>query len=426
MGDVFLREETESTGLDVVIQKPSTNPFRAVAETRVQVVKKHHTATIFPYGDQTFTVITLELEDKKDEEAARLLWKAGYDALSAHRTIQFPKMVGLMKSNVPSFILWQELANGSEVNRQHIRSIIVSDYLQYTLWTAIGAIRADTALTVSSSFTNWSFDVNAKTWHYDIARVSLEPPSEEFLSDFYTPVPLSPEDTYHVYYTPTPLPPGTTPPLLNDDDIFTFFEKTFGDSLYLWASLRQTTAADPLAFAQQGLLTFGAVVYRDEILAHFPSTPTPEWAFENRCRGIKANYSTKVLSRVDFLSDGDSRNAWLELCFSLRFPLQECNRLRAAYLCQSYLPHRELSGYEVYFFIDEISVFILGNFSHNLPHAYLFVPPLCIKVVNGMHCIPSPLPSPLFYWAVDPAGVHVIPEKEWDKYTLGTACDRLR
>ncbi|KAK1221392.1 hypothetical protein PQX77_015799 [Marasmius sp. AFHP31] len=353
MGDVFLQEETGSTNMEVVIQRPSTNLFRAGTETRVKVVKKHHTATVFPYGDQTFTVITLELEDKKDEEAARFLWKAGYEALSTHRSIQFPKMVGLMKSNVPSFILCQELANGHEVFDRPFENNIVFDYLEYTRHNAIQAIR--TTLTVSEWWSNWSFDVNAKTWHYDIARASLEPHYELF----------DPR-----YYTPTPLPPRATPPRLVDNDIITCFEKTFGDALYLWASCGRLEHRDHSLNWQHGLLTFGAVVHKYGILAHFPSTPNPEWAFENRS-GIKASYSAKV-------------------------------------------------------FIDEISVVITRDFSPNLPPAYLFVPPLCVTLVNGMYCIPYPLCNPCFYWAIDPAGVNVIPEKEWDNHGISNLAVEIR
>ncbi|KAK1221381.1 hypothetical protein PQX77_015812 [Marasmius sp. AFHP31] len=311
------------------MRKPSTNPFRAGIETRVKVVKKHHIATIFPYGDQKFTVVTLEPEDKRDEEATRF----------------FPKMVGLMRSDVPTFILYQELADGGKLLDRYIMKDIVFEYLEYTHCIAIQAISANTTLAVWQSWHDWSFDVNAKTWHYDIALASLAPP---------------PEDIFP-HYTPTPLPPGTAPPLLDADDIITCFEKTFGDVLYLWASLGEIRE-HLSGFAQHGLLTFGAVTdYLNGIRAHFPSTPTPEWTFENHSRGIKASYSTNDL------------------------------------------------------FINEIRFLITGNFSPNLLPAYLFVPPLAVKVVNGMHCISYPLPNPLFYWAADSAGVNIIPKEEWEK-----------
>ncbi|KAK1230210.1 hypothetical protein PQX77_006697, partial [Marasmius sp. AFHP31] len=262
---------------------------------------------------------------------------------------------------------------------------------------------------VSEWWSNWSFDVNAKTWHYDIARASLEPHYELF----------DPR-----YYTPTPLPPRATPPRLVDNDIITCFEKTFGDALYLWASCGRLEHRDHSLHWQHGLLTFGAVVHKYGILAHFPSTPNPEWAFENRS-GIRASYSEKVSSRVDFLPDRNSHNVGLELCFSLRFPLQECNRLRAAYLCQSNLPHDEWPDLAL-FFIDEISVVITRDFSPNLPPAYLFVPPLCVTLINGMYCIPYPLCNPCFYWAVDPAGINVIPEEEWDKYGIPKLAAKIR
>ncbi|KAK1221385.1 hypothetical protein PQX77_015792 [Marasmius sp. AFHP31] len=349
MGDVISQEETGSIKLDVLIRKRSTNPFRPGVETRVKVVRKHHTTTFLLCGDKKFTVVTLEPEDKKDEEATRFLWKAGYEALSAHRSIQFPKMVGLMRSDVPSFVLYQELADGVDLFSQYIVKETEFEYLEYTRYIAIQAIRANTTLKVSEKWRNWSFDVNAKTWHYDIARASLAPPQED----------------YFPYYTPTPLPPGTTPPLLDADDIITCFEKTFGDALYMWASLGRIYVRDLSDYAQHGLLTLGALTRSWKgILAHFPSPPTPEWAFENHSRGIKANYSSKDL------------------------------------------------------FINDIRFLITGNFSPNLLPAYLFVPPLPVKIVNGMHCISYPLPNPLFYWAADSAGVNVIPEKEWEKYGI--------
>ncbi|KAK1221388.1 hypothetical protein PQX77_015795 [Marasmius sp. AFHP31] len=159
MGDVLFREETGSTILDIVIRKPTANAFQAGIGTRVRVIKKHHNAIIFPYGDQKFTVVTLEPEDKKDEEATRF------------------------KTSSPTT------------------------------------------------------------------------PRPHFL-------------------------PGTTPLPLDADDIITCFEQTFGDALYLWASLGTIWTSNPSDYARHGLLTFGAVTDSvNGILAHVRSTPTPEWAF---------------------------------------------------------------------------------------------------------------------------------------------------
>ncbi|KAJ8089953.1 hypothetical protein PM082_018531 [Marasmius tenuissimus] len=72
-GDVFLREETWLQEVDVVIRRPSTNPFRKCVETRVKVVKRCHTATIFPHSEQTFTVIALEPKDERDRETTCLV-----------------------------------------------------------------------------------------------------------------------------------------------------------------------------------------------------------------------------------------------------------------------------------------------------------------------------------------------------------------
>ncbi|KAJ8089940.1 hypothetical protein PM082_018518 [Marasmius tenuissimus] len=119
MGDVFLREETWSQEVDFVIRRPSTNPFRKHVEARVKVVKKYHTATIFPHIDQTFAVITLEPKDKRDQDTTRLLWKMVYKGYSTHREPQFTHLLGLMMSDIPTFILHQELVNGYELVCQH-------------------------------------------------------------------------------------------------------------------------------------------------------------------------------------------------------------------------------------------------------------------------------------------------------------------
>ncbi|KAJ8089943.1 hypothetical protein PM082_018521 [Marasmius tenuissimus] len=182
--------------------------------------------------------------------------------------------------------------------------------------------------------------------------------------------------------------------------------------------LGMTLDKDLSSFEQHGLLTFGAVLHEYQVgtVAYLPSTPTPEWVFEDCSHGIEASYSTKVASRVELLSRG-TYNTELKLKFALHFPRQEQNRFRVAYLCQSRcLPvDREE---ENTCFVDEIGFAISGNFTHKFPPAYLFVPPLRVEVTNGMHCISYPLPDPLFFWTIDPAGKAVIPEEEWQRYGI--------
>ncbi|KAJ8094131.1 hypothetical protein PM082_023339 [Marasmius tenuissimus] len=61
-----------------------------------------------------------------------------------------------------------------------------------------------------------------------------------------------------------------------------------------------------------------------------------------------------------------------------------------------------------------------GIFNHD-PTAqptpvYLFVPPIPVEHINGMHCVRYPLPDRLFYWSMDSNGKSVIPEEDWEKY----------
>ncbi|KAJ8094172.1 hypothetical protein PM082_023381 [Marasmius tenuissimus] len=47
---------------------------------------------------------------------------------------------------------------------------------------------------------------------------------------------------------------------------------------------------------------------------------------------------------------------------------------------------------------------------------YLFVPPIPVEHINGMHCVRYPLPDRVFYWSLDSDGKSVIPEEDWEKY----------
>ncbi|KAK1218030.1 hypothetical protein PQX77_019295, partial [Marasmius sp. AFHP31] len=205
-------------------------------------------------------------------------------------------------------------------------------------------------------------------------------------------------------------------PQLTADDIATYFEKTFGDVLYLYASWGLTHRTILLYYAFHGVLTYGAVVqWGHGIVAHFSFTPSHKLYFESQSRNITAIYSTEVSSRVD-MQIHNVQNARLNLYFSLRLPLNERNRLRAAYLSQH--PSDDILTY----FIDEIGFSLVGDLFHtpSTTHrpAYLFVPPLQFECLNGMHCIRYPLPESPFYWASDPKGRHVIPENDWARYGI--------
>ncbi|KAK1223709.1 hypothetical protein PQX77_013406, partial [Marasmius sp. AFHP31] len=260
---------------------------------------------------------------------------------------------------------------------------------------AIQALRADESLTfpVSDDWSDWTFNLNTRHWLYDPTFTSIE--YWEDPSDF----------------SPMPLPQGTRP-RLDVDAVTAYFECIFA-SLLNWAvSMGKTWRGILSVHAPHGLLTFGTVgkYLADDVLAHFPSTLCPEWHFESRSHKIKATYSNKVFACVDFVITA-SHDTQVNLHFSLRIPLEDRNRLRAAYLSQQ---DSSLAGFSICF-IDEIEFSIVGSFSHMppaCPSAYPFVPPLCTEYISDMHCLHVPLPD-LLYWSSDPEGRIRIPKEDW-------------
>ncbi|KAJ8075422.1 hypothetical protein PM082_019760 [Marasmius tenuissimus] len=298
-GDVLVGKQTWSQEMEVVIRErePLTDSvsFRDGGETRIAVVKRFHTATLYPHSYMV-TVMTFEPKEKRDRETTRLLWEELYKALSAHRTRQVVQMLGLMTAEMPTFILHEgakalvtglvlwahisrfpELVNGDEFAYQYFYTQrLVFDYLLYTKEVAISTLCADKSLriSVSSEWEDWTFNLKTRTWHYD-ASTSIEQPDGYYSS------------------APTPLPEGPLPEL-DAKSITTYFENAFGDFVYLIASLGGITPLYLPDYGQYGRLTFGAVVeWRGVILAHFPSIPRPKWCFENRTHNIDVGYSEK-------------------------------------------------------------------------------------------------------------------------------------
>ncbi|KAK1216012.1 hypothetical protein PQX77_021362 [Marasmius sp. AFHP31] len=369
-GDVFLQEETWSQEMKVVIKKPLSDDrsSRNTEATRITVVKRFYTATLYE-NNRTVTVVSFEPKVKKDSETTRLLWSQLYEVYSAHRSLRLVQMLGLMRAEMPTFILYGELVNGDKFIDRYDRDGLAYKYLLYTNEAAISALRADKSLriSVSNGWGDWTFDLKTRSWHYDASASNKQ--MEQYFG-----------------YTPIPLPEGPLPQL-DDNSITTCFENTFDLSDY----------------APNGRLTFGAVINRWKrgILAHFPSTPRPEWLFENRSRNIDVCYSERVPSRVDF-QFRNPHNTQLNLHFSLRLPLNS----------------EKDSSFETYF-IDEIGLVVTGKFSRNpttcFAPAYLFIPPLDAEYIDGMYCIPHPLPYPLFCWSWDPKGKTVVSKEDWEQ-----------
>ncbi|KAK1215609.1 hypothetical protein PQX77_021781 [Marasmius sp. AFHP31] len=399
----YVGESTWSQEMDIVLPKASkeNESLKNSTATRVKVMKRFYTATIHPDKNYKVTVVTLEAENRRDKNTTRLLWEKLYQAYSAHRSPWLPQMLGVVRSEMPTCILHEELANGYEFQGRYPYGAVYQ-YLLYTLQVAVQTLRADKALPfpVSRWLEDWTFNPKTKSWLYDIASASTSEWVDESVS-----------------LSPIPFPQGKQPHRLEADDIATYFEETFGDVLYLYASFgkRWTECLSP--YVSHNLLAFGAAVKAQSgILAHFASTPTPQWHLESHSQNINASYSDKVSSRVDFKFH-NTRNTRLSLYFSLRLPLNERNHLRVAYFSQ----HPSNAGADTYF-IDEIGFSLVGNLSHTLitstSPVYLFVPPLGAECINGMYCLHYPLPTSLFYWAYDREGKDVIPKSSWGRYGI--------
>ncbi|KAK1218206.1 hypothetical protein PQX77_019120 [Marasmius sp. AFHP31] len=530
-GDVCYREQTYSQEMEVVLRGASTTENSA--GTRVKIVKRFYNATIYPNNNCPVTVVTFEPKGGGDKDITRLLWDNLYRSFSVRRSPWLAQALGLVRSEMPTFILHEELVNGSEFMSRYPEDEIVHFYLWYTQEVAMQALCADQTSTfpVSWLVKDWTFNPKTQSWHFDIASASIREWEDDIFS--LNPIPLprgsQPQliaddiathfektfgDVLHLYVplrlavrehlsyyashgvltfgavvrwgggivahfpstpspkshfedrshnittsystevqqvswlvkdwtfnpktqswhfdiasasireweddifslNPIPLPRGSQPQLIADD-IATHFEKTFGDVLHLYVPLRLAVREHLSYYASHGVLTFGAVVrWGGGIVAHFPSTPSPKSHFEDRSHNITTSYSTEVSSRVD-IQMHNIHGARLNLYFSLRLPLKERYRLRAAYLSQ------HPSDADIFTcFIDEIGFSLVGNLSHTpsttCSPAYLFVPPLRFECVNGMHCIRYPLPESLFYWAFDLRGRHVILENDWERYGI--------
>ncbi|KAK1218074.1 hypothetical protein PQX77_019271, partial [Marasmius sp. AFHP31] len=389
-GDVILRRLLSSEVLSISIEPEGTS-----TSTELQVFKVKKTVqTARLYGHRgKFTATTFELVDEKDRDEFMKLVKNVLEAAMCQRSTLLTQMFAVAESN--GLIL------------------IAHDvyYLNYAREVTIDSLRDDETVgfPVTDRWEDWLFNVESLTWQFDPASVLLNPPSEYDLQPFY--------------YPPPPLRQETLP-RLDTAEIITCIERSFGDVLHLLALCGHRWRCDlsMSGYAKHGLLTFGAIVdlNKPEILAHFPSIPSPEWFCKSCSPNSKASFST-VPWRVD-LAFRKTGHTQVTLEFSWRIPEKHRYQLRYAYLCQSFSFCNDSDDAEKVVFIDEIGFYLEGAF-HDDPTtrstpAYLFVPPLPTEVINNTHCIHYPLPENLFYWSHDPQGRTAVVEKDWEKFGI--------
>ncbi|KAK1219757.1 hypothetical protein PQX77_017513 [Marasmius sp. AFHP31] len=256
---------------------------------------------------------------------------------------------------------------------------------------------------VTHRWEDWSIDLKTLTWHYNPANISLNPLSEEHLELYPTRfLPLRQDAV----------------PQLNPTEIIAHVEKNLGDFLYLIAADGGGWHTDLSNYAQNGLLTFGAIVQRKRpgILAHFPSTPSPELFCESYSPNVEARYSNS--GRVD-LSFQNTGNVNMTLHFGLRIPNDD---LHVAYLCQSLPFYDGCRDVQHLVCIDLVGFHLKGTFCEDPTTrpkpAYLFLRPLHTELINGLHCVRYPLSRNIFYWSNDPQGRDVIAEKDWERLQI--------
>ncbi|KAG7091571.1 hypothetical protein E1B28_010594 [Marasmius oreades] len=411
MCDILILREVSSETYRVSVKLNSTNPFRSDRVGGVvKIQKTTQSAEIVPgFGDRQFTVVSLEPEDNGDVEKIWTVLEPLYDVVLSRRRVWLPQLFGVGRSTIPTLIYHDEVVDAGTIIDQYEKTPIVLTYLNYRYWHSFFHVRDDETLrklSIPHSSENWTFNLRTGSFQYDIITTAL---SGEGGSQrrYFDQLP--------------PLPPDCNP-LLDSKEII----RAVPDFLQLISSFRGRIKAAKLI--RHDLVTFGTVVDRTthRILAYFPSISPPVWC----CRlpvgtpDVVGKYSTSVPSLVD-LTFTRKNNIWkMKLLFSLTLPPEDCQRLRTAYLAQSfpfydYNNHRDSNALAC---VDEFVVYLNAIFTSDPstcdPPKYLHVPPLSTTWINDMPCIYWPLNNRLFYWSFDRSGEKEIPEEDWEKYGI--------
>ncbi|KAK1220070.1 hypothetical protein PQX77_017186 [Marasmius sp. AFHP31] len=371
----------------------------------VRLKKMVQTAEVSGYQGR-YTATTLEPVVGEDQDLFKKIVKSALQAAVCHRSALLTQVFAVTESDAMTMLTYNDLTNANEIaSRYSIKDRIVLPYLNYIFDYAIQSLRDDKALTfpVTHRGEDWSIDLKTLTWYYNPANISLIPPSEEHLKPFLNRFPPLCQDAISQ---------------LNPSEIIAHVEKNLGDFLYLIAAGGGRWIDNLSNWAQNGLLTFGAIVQRGRpgTLAHFPSTPSPELFCESFSPDVEARYSNS--GRID-LSFQKTSNVKVALDFGLRIPN---NDLRVAYLCRSLSFCDGCRDVEDLVCIDEVGFHLEGIFCEDLTTrpkpAYLFIPPLHTELINGLHCFRYPLSGRVFYWSNDPQGRDKIAEKDWERLRI--------
>ncbi|KAK1218016.1 hypothetical protein PQX77_019314 [Marasmius sp. AFHP31] len=393
-------QSSEILSVDV---KPDDEASTSSKSQVVRLKKMVQTAEVSGWQGR-YTATTLEPVDGEDQDLFKKIVKGVLQAAVCHRSALLTQVFAVTESDVMTMLTYNELTNVNEVVSCWNRDRIVLHYLNYTFNHAIQSLHDDKALTfpVTNRDEDWSIDLKTLTFHYNPANITLNPPTEKNLQPSLTRLPPLCQDTV---------------PQLNPTKIIAHVEKNFGDFLCLIAARGGRWITDLSKWAQNGLLTFGAVVddSRCGTLAHFPSTPSPKLFCQSVSPDVEASYSNS--GRVD-LSFQKTGNVTVKIDFGLRIP----NDLRVAYLCQSFPFYDGCHDVEKVVYIDQVGFRLEGIFCEDLTTrpkpAYLFIPPLHTELIGGLHCLRYPLSRTIFYWSNDPQGRNKIAEKDWERLRI--------
>ncbi|KAK1215515.1 hypothetical protein PQX77_021879 [Marasmius sp. AFHP31] len=405
-GDIIFQRDLLSKVLCVNIK-----PDGASTSTESQVVKvkkMEQTAGIYGYRGK-FTTTSFEPVDEKDQDKFREIAKIVLEAAMRGRSALLKQVFAVAESeNAMTLIVHNELATGDEITDWAWgKEWVLFYYLHYTHSVAVQSLHADETVTfpVANTWEDWSFNPKNLTWQYDPVSLCLDPPEEEVLRPF-------------LYSHPPPS--QETPRQLDPAEIVAHLEESFGDVFYLIAS-HGKRSNDLSYYARYGFLTLGTVVdcWEPGILAHLPSTPSPEWFCFNHTPGMKASHSSS--GRVDF-SFQKTGNVQVELDFGWLTPEKDRNQLNCTFLCQSLHFGDNCDDVTDVVYIEEVGFTLQGTFpidptNHSTP-AYLFVKPLPTVLINNLHCVCYPFPEKLFYWANDLQGRNVIAEEDWERFGI--------
>ncbi|KAG7091527.1 hypothetical protein E1B28_010556 [Marasmius oreades] len=414
MSDINILQEISSETLRVLVKLKSTNPFRSRMGSVIKLHRRVESAEIVPgFGGRRFTVVSLEPENDADIEKIQTVLQPLLEVALSRRRVWLTQLFGVGRSIIPTLVYHDEFVNVEAIIEQYEETPIVYIYLLCQLSHSVFCIYDDGTLQkfltlLSDDPSYWRFNLRTHSFQYDAVSKAL-----------------SDEDPPRSFDRVFPLPRNCNPPLDSNEIV-----RALPDYLQMVSVFRKKTYIDRRAgFLRAGLITFGTLVNltKPGILAYFPSISSPVWSCKFSILGtpdIIPVYSASVPSLLD-LNFTKTRNngIWeMDVRFSLELLPEDRQRLRTAYLVQSFPFYNKYDVSSDLVFIDELGFELTGTFksdpsSCNFPK-YLHVPPISPAWINNMPCLRWPINTPLFYWSFDRNGKMKISEREWKRYGI--------